>query len=99
MYNSSHIGTHLVDGRVHQNFASAVSIALDLISIQIADNQVLRIHHPLADASWSRKNPVGAQSDTNVPVVRGDPALLVGQVSELYDLPARILFFAGHAEA
>src|SRR4051794_23871919 len=94
--DSLYVGTHAIDRRMHHDLARTVPLTFDLLAVQIANDQVFGLHHALADPCRSSENAVGGQPETDVAVVCGDPALLVSQTADFYDLLARILISTRH---
>src|SRR5579862_1205884 len=82
---------------MHGNFAGHIAPAGYFVAIVIADYQVVRLHHSLADSGGSGEDAVFIQAERNVPVVRGDETIPVDPPANLHDFAAYFVFSPVHA--
>ncbi len=77
---------HIVHRQVHQDLAGALAPTLDLVAFHIANDQVVGMHHTLANARGGGQNALRVQADGDVAVVRGDPSFFKNQTANLDDV-------------
>lgn len=91
------IRAHVIDRGVHGDLTRAFGTTGDLIALAIDDDHVIALHHALADTGGGGKNPLRVQTDGNVAIIGGNPALLKYQLADFTDVLAVFTLSLYHA--
>jgi hypothetical protein len=83
------IGAHFVDRDMHHDLRGPLLASGDLVALHIANDQVVRVHHALADARGRTQQTVLVKPNRDIPVVGGHPAFLIHQPSNFDDIQAQ----------
>ena len=86
----------VIDRQVHGDLGGALSAAFEFAPLHVHDDQVLGVHHALADAGGRTQHPVLIQADGDVAVVGGHPALLPDEAPDLDDILPQIALRFDH---
>jgi len=99
MHHGPHIRPQRVDRHVHGDFAGALALARQLISSQVAQDDIVELDHSLANGGRGAKDAIVIQLDADVAVVHGHPALFVDHPAHAHEVFAVFLLSLAHANS
>ena len=77
---------------MHHDLARPLAPAFHLVARHVANDQVVRLHHALADAGGSAEHAILADAVRDVAVVGRDPILGPQVAADFHDVLAQLLF-------
>src|SRR5438105_15866516 len=98
MHHRLYVRAQLVNRHMHGDFGRALASALDLVPFVIANDQIVRMHHPFADRSWCAEDALGVQTDADIPVVGRYPTFLIDEFSYIDDVLTKLFEIVRHPE-
>ena len=83
MYDATDLGAHAIDEGVHLDFARNLAPSLEFLAVEIDEDEIFGLHHPLADTRGSGEDHAPVDAGGDIAIHRGHEALRVQQLPSL----------------